>query len=291
MGQRMAAPHLQQALKIVHLVSLYAKSLHQAHDQAVIVFPDLVAAVLFRLEVARDAELVRVIEHDAGLLVRDALGNCDVGVEPLLFFAGEMNKTAHGGQKAPSDGKPKPKPAGEAAASGVCLVKDVVHLRQLGVCHADAGVPDIHKQIDAIVLPPGSDADVYAALLGELDGVFHQDLEHVGNFLRVSDEDRRHFRVDVKHQLQVLAVALQGGHGDHVVQHRRDHILLFGGGQRALHDLRVVQHIVDLAGQTLSRHFDGGHLSPDLRRKIPSQGHLADANHHVDGRAELMGHV
>ena len=113
----------------------------------------------------------------------------------------------------------------------------------------------------------------------------------MGNFLRVPDQLGRHLRVNVKHQLQMLPVALQGGHCNHVVEHRGDHILLLGRGQRPLHDLRVIQHVIDLGGQPLSRQFDGRHIRPDLRREIPSESHLADADDHIDGRAELMGHV
>ena len=111
------------------------------------------------------------------------------------------------------------------------------------------------------------------------------------DLLRISDEDRGHLRINVEHHLQMLPVALQGGHSNHIIQHGGDHILLFCRGQRALHNLRIVQHIVDLVGKTLPRQLDGRHIRPGLRRERSPQRHLADPDHHVDGRAELVGHV
>ena len=158
-------------------------------------------------------------ERDAWPLIRHALREDDVGGKALLRIAAEMNETAHSGQKPLGDGKSKAKPARQAAASGIRLVKDVAHLRQLGIRHADAGIADIHDQIDAVAFPPALDANVDTALFREFKGVLQQDFEHMGNFLRVANKDRRNLRINVEHQLQMLAVALQGGHGNHVVQH------------------------------------------------------------------------
>ena len=144
------------------------------------------------------------------------------------------------------------------------MVKLLIHLLQLGIRHADAGVVDVDNQVNSIILPAVLDTDVYAALLRELDRVLHQDLEHVGDLFRVAHQDRRDLGVDIEDQLQMLPVALQRGHGDHVVEHRGDHVLLLGRRQRALHDLRVVEHIVDLVGQTLARQFDGQHILPNI---------------------------
>ena len=74
MGQRLTALQFEQALKVMDLIALDAQTLHQVHDQAVIVAPDLVAAVLLRLEIAGDAEPLRVVEYDAGLVVGDPPG-------------------------------------------------------------------------------------------------------------------------------------------------------------------------------------------------------------------------
>ena len=269
-GQDVAALDLEQALEIVHLVPPDAQPLHQIQDQPVVVPPHLVAGVLLRLEVAGDAQLIRAVEHDAGPVVGDALGDDNVGVQALLSLAVKVDERAHGRQKSLGDGEPQPQPPGEAAAAGVRLIEDVVHLRELGVRHPDAGVADVDDQIDAVVLPPEPDPNVDAALLCELDGVLHQDLEHMGDLLRVPHQDRRHLRVNIEHQLQVLPVGLQGGGGDHIVEHRGDHVVLLGGGQGPLHDLRIVEHVVDLAGQALSRQLDGGHIRPDVGGEVPS---------------------
>ena len=290
-GQGLTALQLLQALEIVGLVAPDAKPYHQVQDQSVIVLPDLVAAVLFRLEIAGDAELVRVVEHDAWPLVNNALGDYDMGVEALLPHAVKMDKAAHGVQKPPGNGEPQAKSAGQAAGSGIRLIKDIVDLGKLVVRHTDAGVADVNDQIDAVSFPAVSDPDVYAALFREFDGVFHQNFEHVGDLLRISDEGCRHLRVNVKHQLQVLPVALQRGHGNHVVQHGSDHVFLLRRRQRPFHDFRVVQHIVDLVGQPLSRQLDGRHIRPDLRGKILAKGDLADPDDHVDGGAELVRNV
>ena len=290
-GERIAALELEETLEVMGLIPPDAQPLHQVEDQPVVVLPDLVAAVPLRRKVAGDAELVRVVEVDAGLVVHHALGDHDVGQQALLAPAVEMNKAAHGVEQSPGNGETQAQASGEAAAAGVRLIEDVVHLPQLVVRHADAGVPDVHHQIDAVALPAVSDADVDAALLGKLDGVLHQDFQHVGDLLRVPHQDGRQLGVDVEHQLQVVPVALEGGHGDDIVEHRGNHIPLFGRRQSALHDLRVVQHVVDLVGQPLARQLDGVHVPPDIRRKLLPQGHLTDADDHIDGGAELVGYI
>ena len=124
-----------------------------------------------------------MVEYDAGLVVGDTLGNGDVGQKALLALAVEVDEAAHGVEQAAGDGQAQAQPPRQAAASGVRLVKNVVHLRQLGVGHADAGVPDVHDQIDAVLLPAEPDTHINAALLGEFNRVLHQDFQHVGNFL------------------------------------------------------------------------------------------------------------
>ena len=290
-GQVVVPLQFEQSIKIVGLVSRDAQSLHQIPDQAVIISPDLVAAVPLRAEIARNAQQLRVVDRDTGAFVHHALGNRDVGVQAPVLLALKMDEAAHGVQQTPGDGQPQPQPAHKAAASGVGLVKIVIHLEHLGVRHADSRVPYVDNQIDAVLLRPVADADVDAALLRKFDGVLHQNLQHMGDFLRVSHQNRRHLGVDVKHNLQMLQIALQGCHGDDVVQHRGNHVLLLGRRHGALYDLGVVQHIVDLVGQAFPRHLDGGHVLPDIRGDLPPQGHLADADHHIDRRAQLVGHI
>ena len=209
---------------MVRLISPDAKPLHQIQDQPVIIFPDLVTAVLLRFEIAHNAKLVRMVQYDARPVVRDTLGDHDMGVQALLLLTVKMDEAAHCVQKPPGNGQPKPKPSRKAAAAGICLVKDVIHLQQLGIRHPDTGITDIYNQVDAVLLLPVSNTYIDAALLRKLDGVFHQDFEHMRNFLCIPDEDRRHIGIDIKYQLQMLPVALQCGHCDHIVKHRGNHI-------------------------------------------------------------------
>ena len=291
MGQGMAALQLEEALKIVGLIPLNIKSLHQVQDQPVIIAPHLVVNIFFRPEIAGDTQLVRVVEGDTRLVVRHPLGNHDIRVQALPPLAVKVDKAPHGVEQSPGDGEPQAQPPREALASGVRLVEVVIHLLKLGIRHADSGVVDANNQIDPVIFPPVVYADVDAPLFGKFNGIFRQNLEHMGNFLRVPHKHRRYLGVDIKHQLQMLPVALQRGHGDDIVEHRGYHVLLFGRSQGAVHDLRVIHHVIDLVGQALSRHLNGEHILPNLRGELPAKGHLADANDHINGRAELVRHI
>ncbi len=257
MGQLVAAPQFEQSLKIMRLVSLDAKPMHQIIDQPVVISPDLITDISFRPEIAGYTQLFRVIEHDAWPFIHNPLGNHDMGGQSLPFLAVEMDKTAHGGQKSLRDREAKAEPSRKTAAPGIRLIKDIIHLCQLRIGHADAGVTDINDQIGAVILLAVLDTDIHAALFRKLDGIFHQDFEYMGNLFRVADKGRRHIGVYIKHQLQMLPVGLQRDRCDHIVQHRGDHIFFFGRGQRAFQDLRIVQHIVNLVGQALSRQLYG----------------------------------
>ena len=70
----------------------------------------------------------------------------------------------------------------------------------------------------------------------------------MGDLFHIPDQDRGHFRIHVKHHLQLMFAALHSGHGDDVIEHRRDPVRLFCRGQGALHDLCVVKHVVNLMG-------------------------------------------
>ena len=122
-----------------------------------------------------------------------------MGGQALPFPAVEMDKTAHGGQKSLRDGKAKAEPSRKTAAPGIRLIKDIIHLCQLRIGHADAGVTDINDQIGAVILLAVLDTDIHAALFRKLDGIFHQDFEYMGNLFCIADKDRRHIGVDIKH--------------------------------------------------------------------------------------------
>ena len=207
-----------------------------------------------------------MIEHNTRLFINNALGDHNMSRQPLIFFAVKMNKAAHRVQKSLGNGKTKSKSSRKTAASCVCLIKDIVHLCQLRICHTYTGVTDIDNQINTIILMPVFDPNIYAALFCKLNGIFHQDFEYMGYLLRVSDEYRRYMRVDIKHHFQMLPVALQCSHCDHIVQHRSDHIFVLGRSQSAFQNLCIVQHIVDLVRQALSRQLYGRHIRPNIRR-------------------------
>ncbi len=184
----------------------------------------------------------------------------DVDLQTFLPLAVKMDKTAHRMEQSPCDRDPNPQASCKTAAPGIRLVKIITYLRELGLCHPDPCVTDIDEQVDPVALPPIPDADIDPALFCKFDRIFQQDLQDMGELLHIPDQDRRYVRIDIKYDLQLLPVALHGGHRDDVIDHRSDHIGTLGGDQRPLHDLRIVQHIIDLVGQTLARHLYGLHL-------------------------------
>ena len=80
-----------------------------------------------------------------------ALPIYDVGVQSLALRALKVDEAAHGGQQPLGDGEPQPQSSGKAAAAGIRLVKDVIHLGELGIRHADARIPDVDDKVDAIL--------------------------------------------------------------------------------------------------------------------------------------------
>ena len=61
-----------------------------------------------------------------------------------------------------------------------------------------------------------------------------------------------------------MLAALHGCHGNDVIEQGIDQVGFLRGGQSTLHDLRVVQHVVDLVGQALSCHLYGIYVRPDF---------------------------
>ncbi len=154
--------------------------------------------------------------------------------------------------------------------------------------HTDSGIVDIDEEIDAVAFFSEFHADAGAALFGKFNGIFQQNFQDVGYFFRVSDQNRRHFRIQIKDHLQLMPVVLCGGHGNDIVEYGSNPVRLFRGGQRTLHNLRVVQHVIDLAGQTFACHLYGLHPVADIRRKVLFQYDFTDSENHVDGSPELM---
>ena len=291
MSHRVSIQKLLQSLKIMGLIAFKMKPLYHMDNHVVIVSPHFIAGVFLGPEIAGDAKIIRTGEYHGRHLVGHSLWDSDLSLKSLLLFAVKMDKAAHGAKQAPGNGEPQSKPSGEAAASGIRLVKVVAHLGDLGAGHADSGVADIYDQIDAIAFFSIYNGDIDSALFRKFDGIFQKNLEDMGNFFHIADENRRHFGVQIKYHLQLMLAVLHGGHGNDVVKQRVDHVRFVCRGQSSLHDLRVVQHVVDLVGQALSCHLYGIYVRPDFGGDIFFQYHFADPQNHVDGSPELMRHV
>ena len=209
-----------------------------------------------------------MIQRNTRAIVRDPLRDRNMRLKSLLFLAVKMQKTSHGIKKSSCNGKPKAKPAGKTVASGICLIKFIVHLRQLRIRHSDTGIIDIYDQIDPIILFPVINTDVKPALFRKLNGILHQDLKDMRYLFRISDKNRRNLRVDIEYQFQLMDIALHRRHGDHIIEYRRDHILFPCRRQRTFYDLRIIHHIVDLVRQPSARRLDRLYIRPEFRRDL-----------------------
>ncbi len=291
MGQRAGVQQFYQTFKIVGLIPVKIKSLHHMVDHFVIVSFHFIAVVFLRTEVTCDAKLFWVGYDHGRRIFFHSLRNGDVDLQTLLFGAAKVDKSAHGVEQTPRNGKPKPKPSRKSAASGVCLVKIIAHLGQLRIGHADAGIIDVNHQINPIAFRPEVDIHVNAAFFRKFNGVFYQDLQNMRDFFYISDKNCRDLWVQIKYHFQLLLAALHSGHGDQVVKYGNDPIWFFSRDQSSFHDFRIIKHIDDLIGKTLARQFYGLHVCPDIRGNIFFQYDFADSQHHVNGSPDFMGHI
>ncbi len=291
MSHGMSIQKLLKPFEVMSLITLQVKSFYHMKDHVVIISPHFVVRVFLRPEITCDAKLVRTGDYHGRGVVGHSLGNGDLSLESLLFFAVKMDKSAHGVKKPPGDGKAKPQTSGEAAASRIRLIKVIKNMGDLGTGHADSGVADIYDQVDPVAFFSILDTYVESAFFCELDGIFQKNLKNMGNFFHVADEDRRYLGIQIKDHFQLMFAALHGCHGNDVIEQGIDHVGFFGRGQSAFHDLRIVQHVINLVGQAFTCHLYGIHVCPDLRRNILFQYDFADSQNHVDGSPELMGHI
>ena len=209
----------------------------------------------------------------------------------FLVFTVKMNKTAHRMQKAPGNRKTKAEAPGKTAASRLGLIKLIAHLRHLGIRHADSRVINIYNQIDSVSLLAIFNTDADTALFRKLKGIFQKDFKDMGNLFHISNQYRRYFRIHIKYDFQPVPAVLHGNGCNHVIQQGRNHIRFFCRSQRALHNLGIIQNVIDLIGQTLARHLDGQNILPQFRGKLLFQRNLADTKHHINGRPDLMGNI
>ncbi len=244
----MAVLQLNQPIKIVSLVALNTESLHQMQNHSVIVAFHLITAIFLRPEVAGNAKTLRIGNHNRGRIIRHPLGNGNMSLKTLILLACKVNKTAHGIQKSSGNGNPKPQSSCKTAAAGIRLVKIIKHLIELGIRHTDTRIIDINGQINTITLSAAFDTHMDTALFRKLDGIFQKNLKYMGNLFSISNQHGRNSRVHVKHHFQLMPAPLHGRHGNHIIDDRGKHIFLLCGGQRSLHNLRIIQHIIDLIG-------------------------------------------
>ena len=111
------------------------------------------------------------------------------------------------------------------------------------------------------------------------------------NFFGIPYKNRRDLGVNIKHHFQMVSAALQRRHGNHIVDHRSDIVSFFRCRERALHDLRIVKNIIDLAGQTFTGQLYGLYILVNLSHILLTQGHFADADYHIDRSPQFMGYI
>ncbi len=256
MGYAVIVQHLLQPLKIMDLIALDSKPFHHMQNHIVIISADFLAVVSLRTEIAGNAQPLRMRNRQGRTVILYPLRNGNPGSKTLLLFTVKMYKPAHGVKQAPGDRKPQPQSAGKTAASGIRLIEIIAHLRKLRICHTDPGIANIYNQVYAIALLPDVHTDINAAIFRKLYGIVQKNLHDMRYFLHIAHQNRRHHRVQIENHFQIVFTALHGCHRNDIIQQRSDHIGFPRRNQRSLHNLRVVQHIINLVGQTLARHLD-----------------------------------
>ncbi len=211
----------------MRLISLDAKPFHHMPYQPVIIASDRITAIFLRPEIACNTEFLRIVKLHAGRVVRHPLGNRNMRLKAFAPFPVKIDKTAHGVQKSPGNGQPKPKPSRKTVAARIRLIKIIIHLPNLHIRHADAGVKNIDYQIDSVAFPSELHTDVNAALFRKFNRILHQNFKYMRNLLRIPDKDCRQLRVNIEHHLQLAAAILHSHNGKHVVQHGSKTVLLF----------------------------------------------------------------
>ena len=291
MRQLICTLQLQQSFKIMCLIPLDAKAFHHMSDQLVIIHPYLVTDIFLRPEITRDTDLIHMRNLHTRRIVRHSLGDRDMRLKSLVSLAVKINKTSHGMEKPSCNRKPQSKTACQTAASRICLIKIIIHLRKLGIRHADPGIPDIYDQIASIMLLTEFDTDVDTAFLRKLDGILHQYLQYMRNLFRIPYENGRKPRINVKHHLQLAPAVLHRRDRKHIVQYGGESVFFLCRGKRAFHNLRIIKHVVDQVGQPSSGHLDGADIRKRLLGDFSLLEDLADPDHHIDRSPKLMRHI
>ena len=290
-SQHMVFQQFEQPFKIMSLITFYTKSFDHMQDHIVIISPDFVTHVLFCSKIACNAELFRMCKNHGRSVILHFLGDGDMSMQSLMAFAVKVDKSPHGMKQSPGNRKPESKPAGKSAASGVGLIKIITHLHELRIRHTDSGVMDINNQIDSITFLSVSNADVNASFFCKLDRIFQKDLKNMGDFFCISNQDRRSFRLKIKHHFKPMLAVLHGSHGDDIIEYRSNHVGFFRWSQCTFHNLCIVQHVIDLVGQTFASQLYGLHVGTNLRRNILFQYNFAESKNHINRSPKLMRYI
>ena len=95
MSHGMSIQKLLKPFEVMSLITLQVKSFYHMKDHVVIISPHFVVRVFLRPEITCDAKLVRTGDYHGRGVVGHSLGNGDLSLESLLFFAVKMNESPH----------------------------------------------------------------------------------------------------------------------------------------------------------------------------------------------------
>ncbi|CAB3713649.1 hypothetical protein LMG26845_05917 [Achromobacter insuavis] len=178
-----------------------------------------------------------------------------------------------------------------AVAAAVGLAEGLENQFLLVGRHADAGVLHGERQH---VARRARDLERHGALLGELEGVGQQVLQHLAQPLRIGVQRRRHVGGDVQFQRQALVLRDRPQRIQQPFQRRRDgHGLDFHGGLAGL-DLGQVEDVVDQRQQVAARFVDGLRVLDLVRAQVARLvlgQQLGQDQRRIQRGAQLVAHV
>ena len=142
----------------------------------------------------------------------------------------------------------------------------------------------------ATALARRRDAD--RPLSGELDGVAHEVDEDLLHLAAISEEGPWQLGSRLDRQLRPVGGGLSGEHLRHLVERRADVERILDERQSSRLDRRHLEHVVDERREVLAALLDGLDPLPLVRaeRAVVLEDQRVQ-QHHVQGAADLMGHV
>ncbi len=217
------------------------------------------------------------LEPEGRAPIRFAL-DADLAVHPLHQLAADVQ--AQTGAAVAAGGR------------GIRLRELLEHARQQDGRDADAGVPHLEPVArPRALLVHAGDVEVDVALLRELDGVVDQVHEDLADAAGVAHDLPRGVRLEAHDQVQALfrcAVGLHHGHALHQLQQAAGALIQ---AHLPRLDPRDVQDVVDDVQERVAAFADHAHVVLLLGGQIHVEQQLADAQHRVHRRADLVAHV